>query len=100
MDTTAQPLSEEECSKVYDQLADVMIAALESGYMFTEDANASADYIKEHIETLQTRDDMLQFLLDLSSQWEVYKKVAIDYKKFDLVQRLEQGGLRNIAVSQ
>lgn len=100
MDTAAQLLSEEERSKVYDQLADMMIVALETGQMFTEDANASADYIKEQIETVQTRDEMLQFLLALSSQWEVYKKVALDYKKLDLVHRLEQGGFRDIAMSQ
>lgn len=76
--------------QIYDQLLEVMISSLERGEWTEDDAAQSADLILSTLDTIATRDELLEFLLKLSSRWEAFSSVYHDVKKEELLSKVNQ----------
>ncbi len=89
MDVSRQPLSVEMKKKVYDDLADAVIAGLEREQILTDEAAASAHFILSRVEKAQTLGELTQALRELSLRWDIYINVFLDLKKKDLIGKIE-----------
>jgi len=90
MDLSQQVVSDQLKKKIYDDLADVVIAALERQQILTDDAAESAQFILRRVEKATTLQDLTQALRELSSRWDIYTNVFLDLKKQDLIGKVER----------
>ena len=67
--------SDEERKRIYDQLVDVMVKAMERGEMSPDDARPSATFILDGLEKVQTHEELEVFLNTLVRQWPGYAPV-------------------------
>lgn len=83
-------LSEELRKRVYDMLADNLIKALQQpNTIFTvEDAQQSAEYISNKLETVQTKEELFFFLKQLAEQWPQYQIVFDELQKEEIMSKV------------
>ncbi|MFA6005912.1 MAG: hypothetical protein WC775_05520 [Patescibacteria group bacterium] len=71
----ANVFGEEDRKKLYDQLVEIMIKAMESGEMSPDDARPSATFILDKLEGVQTQEALEIFLQELVAKWPGYAPV-------------------------
>lgn len=78
MDKSQQyAFNEASRKKIYDNLADVLITALENGKATQEDEIKSAEFILQELEKVKNKKDLLIFLKRLTDQWPIYDPVYV-----------------------
>ncbi len=76
--------------KVYSELADAMIGALDSAQIIPEEVQKSADYILRYLSEVKNENDLLLILGELGSRWNIYNGVFLKYKTEQIKKRDEQ----------
>ena len=84
-----QPITEAEKKKIYDELAEYLISGLEKAEIFEEEAAHSADFVLKRLDTIATRRQLLEFLAQLSSKWDIYRPAYEKVKKEELLQQVQ-----------
>ena len=74
-----EAIPSEEREKLYKELADAMLEALDKGDIEVEDSEKSSTYILEHLDNVQTKDELKGFLKELGSRWPIYNAVGMGY---------------------
>lgn len=75
-----QVINEQTRKKVYDDLADLMIDAVERNDLPMKEMKQSAQYILETLDNIQTEDELLQFLQVLGQKWKAYAVELLRYE--------------------
>lgn len=83
-------VKKEEVDLIYSQLADLVTEALEQDDILLEDAQDSADFISNRLDSVSTRQELLFFLQELSRRWDIYQKVFHEFKKEDLLGKVKE----------
>jgi len=86
-------ITQEEREKIYAQLAEAMMSALEGDQATEEDAAESAEIILK-LDTIQTRGELIILLANLAARWNMYRSVYLDAKKDELLSKV------NVELSQ
>jgi hypothetical protein len=73
-------LTEEERKKVYDDLADLMIGALEREELSVPEMKKSAAFILDTLDTIKDEDQLIVFLRSLGEKWKSYAIEATKYE--------------------
>ncbi len=73
-------ITEDLRKKIYDDLAEAMISALEAGRINQEEGKKSAKFILNSLDNIKTKEELKKFLEDLGNQWNIYKGVLIKLK--------------------
>lgn len=73
-------LTNEFIHKIYHDLAEAMLSALEKGKMLAEESRYSSQYIIEKMEVIRKKSELVLFLEDLSSRWPAYYDVFVRTK--------------------
>lgn len=81
----SQLFMSDEREKLYAQLAEAMISALEHGLMTDEESAESSDFVLKKLEAIQMKNEVLPFLAELSRRWSAYVSVYQDRKKDELL---------------
>ena len=68
----SQIIGEDIRKKIYDDLADLMIVALERQELDVKEMKKSASYILGTLDTITDEDNLLDFLKTLGEKWHVY----------------------------
>lgn len=92
-DTNNQPITEEERKKVYDILAELLLKGLDLGnpdVFDVKDSEDSAEFIASKLDLVKTRGELLEFLKQLSEQWDVYRAAYVDMQKEDLMRKVQE----------
>lgn len=76
----AQTITEVERKKIYDDLADLMIDAVEREYLPIKEMKKSCQYILETLDTVKTEDELLEFLHVLGEKWKSYAIELVRYE--------------------
>lgn len=76
----AQSITEIERKKIYDDLADLMIDAVERNDLPFKEMKKSCQYILETLDTVKTEDELLEFLHVLGEKWKSYAIELVRYK--------------------
>jgi hypothetical protein len=76
-----QMISDEEKKKLYSELAEIMISAMEKGELGDTDSAESAQFIIDNFEKIKTKVEVYLFLEQLYIKWPLYKDV---FDKFEL----------------
>lgn len=63
--------------KVYKDLWDVTRHALEKDELTIEEGGKIADFILEHLDTIETEPELLSFLRKLAEQWSIFSNVYL-----------------------
>lgn len=96
MDQSApvQAITEQERSRVYDDLFHAVYYALEKGEIVEVDAQESADFILKKLDTLQTKAELLIFLEELANKWTIYSNAYLlaksEYQTKDKIYEIQQ----------
>lgn len=77
LDTT---VTEEIKKSIYDDLADLMIGALEREELDIAETKKSAAFILSTLDTIQNESQLIDFLRSLGEKWKAY---AIELVKFE-----------------
>lgn len=75
-----QLITEDYRKKIYDDLADTMIAGLINGEILDEESKDSSKYILSNLDNIKTEQELMQFLEDLANKWSVYRTVLLKLK--------------------
>lgn len=73
-------ITEESRKKIYDQLANAMIEGMEKGELNDEESKKSAQCILENLDDLETEEELIEFLQELSDNWPSYKSTYDNIK--------------------
>ncbi len=73
-------ISEDVRKSIYDDLAELMIGALEREELSIGEMKKSAAYILGTLDSIQNEDQLIEFLRSLSSKWKSY---AVELTKFE-----------------
>lgn len=95
------PINEDTRKKIYDDLADLMIVALERQELDVAEMKKSASFILGTLDTITEEDQLIVFLKTLGDKWRSYgvelaryqgeKTQAADKQKIEEIQgRLSQ----------
>lgn len=76
----AQSITEIERKKIYDDLADLMIDAVEREDLPIKEMKKSCQYILETLDTVKTEDELLEFLHVLGEKWKLYAIELVRYE--------------------
>lgn len=76
------PTSLEELkNKAYEQLKEAMVNGLIKKDLSEEQAGESARYISFHLGAVESHEELMLFLDDLSNRWLIYKDACLALKK-------------------
>ncbi|MCX6730527.1 MAG: hypothetical protein NTZ55_01640 [Candidatus Roizmanbacteria bacterium] len=73
-------VTDEVRKSVYDDLADLMIGALEREELSISDTKQSAAFILSTLDTIQNETELIEFLRSLGTKWKSY---AVELVKFE-----------------
>lgn len=79
----------EEREKLLDELAEMMISGLEKGLILDPDAKESSTFVLERINTITNKNQLEQFLKELSIRWDIYKEAYEKFKREQLLNRVQ-----------
>jgi len=85
MDTT-QPVTAQLREKVYNDLWEATLHAMDKEELSEEDAQEVADFILGKLDTVQTHPELFSFLEELASKWPVYSNVFLLLKSEEMNQ--------------
>jgi len=72
---------EELKNKTYEQLKEAMVNALVKKDLSEEEMGESARYISFHLGAVESPEELMLFLDDLSNRWVIYKDACLALKK-------------------
>lgn len=75
-----QVIDEQTRKNVYDDLADLMIAAVEHNDLPVKEMKQSCQYILDTLDTIKTEDELLDFLRQLGAKWKSY---AVEFVRYE-----------------
>ncbi|OGK62740.1 hypothetical protein A2334_00800 [Candidatus Roizmanbacteria bacterium RIFOXYB2_FULL_38_10] len=75
-----QTITEAERTKIYDDLADLMIDAVERDDLPFKEMKQSCTYILETLDTIKTEEELLEFLRTLGEKWKTYAIELVRYE--------------------
>lgn len=73
-------ITEDIRKKMYDDLADLMIIALERQELDIKEMKKSASFILGTLDTIQDEDQLIDFLKTLGARWHVYGVELVRYQ--------------------
>lgn len=71
---------EEIKNELYDSLMDTILDAVIHGRTALKDGKQSAQFMLDKLDNAKTKDEILQFLFDLSTKWSLYSPIYIKMK--------------------
>ena len=74
-------ITEDTKNSIYNQLADAMIAALETNTLSHDDSQISSKYILDNLDNAKTHGELLTFLEEASNKWPAYKGVYLAFEE-------------------
>ena len=93
--SVAQNSIEDLRKQVYDSLFDSIIDAMLHGNASLRDGKESAQFILGKLETVKTKQELLQFLFDLSTKWSLYHPYYVKMK-YSVVQEEETKKIKEL----
>lgn len=81
----SEPISPEFREQVYKDLAEAMLDGLGTGEIEVKASEDSSEYILPKLDSVQTKEDLIVLLENVSIQWPVYKKIYDKYKTVQTV---------------
>ncbi len=69
----------EDRESLYKDLADAMMEALDKGEIEVEDSEASSQFVLDHLDSVQTKADLVNFLKELGERWPIYNTIGMKY---------------------
>lgn len=82
---TSTPLNEEKRNQAYNQMANELIAAVESGAISYEQMQEASYFILNNLDDITTEEGLLDFTNELKSHWPIFQTTQIS-----LAQQQEQ----------
>jgi len=76
MDNSVQ-ISEEEKNKIYNELTDLLLRALEGNTMDTGEAQSASTYILSRLDELRDRIMIEAFLEELVQRWHCFQPILL-----------------------
>jgi hypothetical protein len=76
-----RPVPEQLRKRIYDDLADAMIIALEQQKLSVAEMKRSSAYTLENLDNANSLGRLIVFLTSLSQRWSVYSSVCNTYIK-------------------
>jgi hypothetical protein len=69
----AQTITEDTRKQIYDELADLMIAAVDGNDMPVKEMKQSARFILDNLDAIKTEDELMQFLQTVGEKRKVMR---------------------------
>lgn len=82
-------IDEQTKKKIYEDLAEELIAGLEKGLILEQDSKDSAGLILDKLDKIHTREELIVFLELLSRRWDIYREVYLEVKKGELLDSIQ-----------
>ena len=76
-----RPVPEQLRKRIYDDLADAMIVALEQEKLSVAEMKRASAYTLENLDNAKSLASLIVFLTSLSQRWNVYSSVCNAYIK-------------------
>jgi hypothetical protein len=76
----AQTITEDTRKQIYDELADLMIAAVDGNDMPVKEMKQSARFILDNLDAIKTEDELMQFLQTVGEKWKAYAVALLKYE--------------------
>lgn len=66
--------------RIYEDILTVMIQGLQDNQVDVAQSKLIAKYVVSHLDNTKSTDDILHFLDELPSKWEIYKNMCVKFK--------------------
>lgn len=86
---TPVQIDEQTKKKIYEDLAEALIAGLEKGLIPEQDSQDSSAFILDNLDAIQTREELIRFLETLCRRWDIYREVYLEVKKGELLDSIQ-----------
>ena len=66
--------------RIYEDLLTVMIHGLQDNKVDVEQSKLMAKYVVAHLDNSKNTEDILHFLDELPTKWDIYKNICVKFK--------------------
>lgn len=66
--------------RIYEDILTVMIQGLQDNRVDVAQSKLIAKYVVSHLDNTKSTEDILHFLDELPTKWEIYKNICVKFK--------------------